>query len=497
MKKIYLLTLSILAICPLRMSGQGIFIHHTDGSVSTFNTAEVEQITTGEQIDSYILGTWYLNQKISNAGTNTQTITNVFGTESITFAGTELITNSQGKKESSELKFYSNKRYRVKPPVGFAVYYDVVRQTDNQLVVKDGNSITYYYYSSPLEAAMPQPTRNELTSASSIVRTYGTGKSASTKTPMGKHFENRHVTTDNDRTWLANPNNEPHKIANLTQWVTKTVRLYPYGDPVPADVNQHAIGDCCFCAVLASLAYLYPDFIKSIITDNGNGSYTVAMYDPQGLTVDVCVSNKFLCDGNGNIGQMTGKNNVADWATVLEKALIKWQYIYEVDKGIEGIGTENSIPPFTGNGDSFAFSPGSLFTNELKLAIEYCLDEGKICVGGFNKGDLYCGALTTVTGHAFTFMRSPSPCSIFGMRNPWGNDNNGKQDGLLEIPDNRVVVATIDARIVDPGAAAPYLREDLKPYSPPSYVRKATDLGVAPRLLNRRIEHPNDSTELW
>ena len=83
--------------------------------------------------------------------------------------------------------------------------------------------------------------------------------------------------------------------------------------------------------------------------------------------------------------------------------------------------------------------------------------------------------------------------SLFVMRNPWGIED---VDGKLFIPDERTIVQTIDARIVDPGAAAPFLREDLKPYSPPKFIRRSTDLGVSPRLLNRHLTHPN-STELW
>ena len=62
--------------------------------------------------------------------------------------------------------------------------------------------------------------------------------------------------------------------------------LYPFGEPVPADINQHGIGDCSALAVLAEMAYLFPDFIKSIVSDHGDGTYTVAMYDPQGKPVD-------------------------------------------------------------------------------------------------------------------------------------------------------------------------------------------------------------------
>ena len=112
---------------------------------------------------------------------------------------------------------------------------------------------------------------------------------------------------------------EIYLVAENLQWHDCDVTLYPYGTPVPADVNQHAIGDCCALAVLASMAYQYPAFIKDIITDNGDRTYTVKMYDPQGEPIDVTLSSKFLCNEDMNCGGVTGKHDVVCWSTVLEK----------------------------------------------------------------------------------------------------------------------------------------------------------------------------------
>ena len=88
--------------------------------------------------------------------------------------------------------------------------------------------------------------------------------------------------------------------------------LYPFGDPSPADVNQHVIGNWGSCG-LGSMAYVYPNFVKSLITDNGNNSYTVKMFDPQGKPLQVTVSNKFLTGNGQNIDAVSGKNNTATW----------------------------------------------------------------------------------------------------------------------------------------------------------------------------------------
>ena len=119
---------------------------------------------------------------------------------------------------------------------------------------------------------------------------------------------------------------------------------------------------------------------------------------------------------------------------------------------MEGIGTEFLAPLYTGDGESFAFSPNVLHTSELKTFIEYALNQGMITIGGFNVGGIRVGGLETVTAHAFAFMLSNNVNAIFAMRNPWGITS---ADGVLEITDNRSLVKTIDVRAVKPGAAVP------------------------------------------
>ena len=494
MKKILLLLTAVIAFSTQQVDAQGIVVKGKDGSLTMFKTADVESITTVGEKETAVFGTWYIAW--DKTGTSSKQIA---GNEYLCFAGNELIWGGKSPEGRYTTKFMTLSSGVVitataQPGTTGNIRLQVKKQTENQLVLQfyGGDRYLHCYKSKDIAANVLMDPNHTETNKINTILNYGTGKSHSTKTPMGKHFENKHVTTDEDRVWLADPTKEPDMVANLTRWVAKTVKLYPYGDPVPADVNQHAIGDCCACAVFASFAYLYPSYIKHIIKANSNNTYTVTMYDPQGNPIEVCVSNKILCDSNGNIGQLTGKNNAVTWATILEKALMKYMTLYKTN-GVEGIGTEHVAPLFTGCGDSFAFSPNSLYTSELKLAIEHCLSQGKICVGGFNKGDLLCGTLKTVTGHAFTYMFSTKETSIFAMRNPWGIE---KVDGVLEIPDDRTIVQTIDARIVDPGAAAPFLREDLKPYSPPAFIAKPTDLGVSSRLLNRMFD-PSKDVELW
>lgn len=317
----------------------------------------------------------------------------------------------------------------------------------------------------------------------SALMIYSNGSTYTSLTPMGTRFANQHVTTESDKVWLATATNEPALLASsssLTQMKAFNVTLYPYGSPAPADVNQHAIGDCSACAVFASFAYLYPDFIKAIITDNGDKTYTVAMFDPQGNPVDVTVTSKFLADAGGTIGAVTGKSNVPTWSTVLEKAMMKWQKVYKVNEDIGGIGTEHVAPLFTGNGDSFAFSANVLSSQNLKRAVEASLMQGKIVVGGFTQGDVWVsGTHKTVTSHAFTLMYSQDASALFSMRNPWGGDD----DGVYNIPNNSVIPPLIDLRIVNAGKAAQYSKGLPGPYVPPYLSPAQKTMRVSPELL--------------
>jgi len=491
-RKLTVILLSVLL--EMTAFGQGIAIHLKDGTMVTYPSTSIEKLTVYSADEGRLFGIWHLG--FWKRGTM---VLHFDGSEYMAFLGCDM--KWAGRQDGSDtykiVYATDNNSFQATNTANTADVTDwtIVKYTDKLLILRNGGADRYFYPSQE-EAKnalmeLDPPTHTESSNVETIL-SYATGYTKSTQTPMGQHFENRHVTTDADKTWLLNPDNEPDAVAGLIQWIPMTVNLYPFGEPVPADINQHAIGDCSACAVFASLAYLYPDFIKHIIKDNGNNTYTVNMYDPQGNPVNVCVSNKILCDYYGTIGQLTGKNNAITWATILEKAMMKWEKIYGVD-AIEGIGTEFVAPLFTGCGDSFAFYENTLYTSEFKTIIEWALKEGMIAVGGFNVAGLKCGSLETVTWHAFTYMLSNNPSSIFAMRNPWGIES---VDGVLEIPDERTIVQTINARIVYPGAAAPYLRKNVGPYIPPIFKRLKTDIGVSERLRNR-VVNSSKPQELW
>lgn len=320
-------------------------------------------------------------------------------------------------------------------------------------------------------APVPPPASSDSTSTNTSEVNYkdssisdlmssSSGSTYSGLTPMGKHFENLHVTTNDDITWLNTANNEPPVPASVSglHWATARVELFFYGEPDPIEVNQHSIGDCDGLAAMACMAYEAPDFVKSLIKDNGDGTYTVNMYDPQGKKIEVSVTSKFLTGDDGKLKSCTSHDGTAaTWATVLEKAIIKYNVIYKFIGDIGGIGSEYTTPLFTGQGNSFAFAPGSLNAQQLKKAVKVALAHGQFVTGGFRKANILVGDVYTVTGHAYTLVNSLDSTALFSMRNPWGfspsPNGNVQNNGMLDVPDDNDIVPMVDVRIIDPGAA--------------------------------------------
>ncbi len=289
MKRILTFLLLLLVFAASETYSQGIVIHMKDGTTVTYSSTSIEKISVVSSDEGRIFGKWHLG--FWKAGSY---IFHFDGSEYMLFLGTDLTwAGRQDGQGTYKIAYAADNNSFVATNTAQeddVSEWTIVKYTDRMLVLRSGGAERYFYPSQEeAKNAMMEinPTDHAESSDIETILSYATGHTKSEQTPMGQHFENRHVTTSDDKAWLLDPDNDPTPIAGLSQWIEKTVNLYPFGEPVPADINQHVIGDCSACSVFASLAYLYPDFIKHIIKDNGNNTYTVSMYDPQGNTVDV------------------------------------------------------------------------------------------------------------------------------------------------------------------------------------------------------------------
>ena len=487
--------LLILALCSVASAQQRLDILLKNKSIISCPIDDIDYMEIVEgAAQGELDGVWYLGWKVGNNGSGTKT--HYDGTEVLVFmAGPKMKwMKSSGETvydlEYTEAGAAEGQTFTaIKEGSTTKLTYQIIAIEGELLMLKQGTNRFYFYKSKDAATYadfVAYPTRSAIyTDADKLwAASVKGGSTASQITPMGRHFENYNAASEEDKTWLANPNNQPdltyHELSGKN-WIAKTVNLYPFGSPQPADVNQHAIGDCCMCAVFASFAYIYPEWIKTLIEKEGN-NYRVHMFDPKGNPIDVVVDNKVMCGSGGGVDQVTGKNGTVNWATIMEKALMKWETCFKCNK-IGGIGTEHAAPPFTGNGNSYSFSPDRLYNSEFDLVVDYALSHGMISVGGFNVGGLVCGELETITGHAFTVMYPDEGADFkFVMRNPWGN--GGSLDGKLKIPAKREILKTIDFRLVFPGGQmAQYKKEDLGGYTVPKFIPMYMDLHPSEEML--------------
>lgn len=105
-------------------------------------------------------------------------------------------------------------------------------------------------------------------------------------------------------------------------------------------INQHGVGDCWFLASLGATARANPEFLRQHIEDNGDGTYTVTMYD-QGKPVDITVNGTF------NSAGVQGGGGEPNWASIYEKAAA--EYMGGSYSDLNGDQPELALEMITGN----------------------------------------------------------------------------------------------------------------------------------------------------
>lgn len=274
----------------------------------------------------------------------------------------------------------------------------------------------------------------------------------SSRTPMGRNFLYHRQASPEDKAWLESTKEVFDDIKE--QKKAFDVKLFPNGKPVLADVHQKSINDCNAMSVLADMAFLYPEFIKSIIHQEAPDSFRVDMFDPDGKPITVCVSNRFLVHEGGYPIFCVGENDTYCWISIMEKAAMKWIKVYNHINTIEGCNAEFITPMFTGDGRSFCIQPGCLGSKDLARMINICLENGLMVNGGFLKPGIPLDEHNTVVKHGHTFLPPQRKGALYAIRNPWGNSPNNHIMNLMK--DNKVVPPLIDIRIISPGAAAKF-----------------------------------------
>ncbi len=213
--------------------------------------------------------------------------------------------------------------------------------------------------------------------------------------------------------------------------------LFPNGDPTIGDIRQGDFGDCWLLAALGSTALTDPDKIKDLITDNGDGTYTVHFQDG-----DVTVNDDALLDQGADQGK---------WVAVIETAYaereggtydeIEGGYADDAYEDLFGADTGSFDPDSTSDlffGDNK--SPGDSY-DEMKEA----LDDGRPVTASVN------GRIGIDGGHALmvTNVYERDGVQYVELMNPWASNNDAIINGVEAAggeayPDGRIVMNVDD-----------------------------------------------------
>lgn len=276
------------------------------------------------------------------------------------------------------------------------------------------------------------------------------------ETPMGHHFLGCRKATAEDREWLESTQDQ-FDLSFDYEIKSFDVKLFPNGKPVFSDVNQRRLPDCNAESVLASMACLYPDFIRSIIHEESSESFRVDMFDPDGKPIVVRVSNRFAVQKDGSPIFSVGKDGHPHWTAIMQKAVMKWIHVYQHISSIEGCNAETITPLFTGDGRSFCIQPGRLTNEQLARMITTCLRYGMMVNGGFLKSNIPLGAHETWANHGHSFLPPQHKEALYAIRNPWGKGSDNHVMNVTKA--DSLVQSMIDIRVISPGAAAKFYRK--------------------------------------
>lgn len=186
------------------------------------------------------------------------------------------------------------------------------------------------------------------------------------------------------------------------------------------EVQQGYLGDCYLISSIAEVAYRDPNTIKSMFTDNGNGTYGVRFFvngSARYVTVDSSLSYSNFVHG-GNV----------KWAGLIEKAYVQLNSSGVLGRSsstndylaIEG-GWADPLTTITGKSVtsyySTSYGSASSWDAAARTSIVNALAAGQevlLATGGTTIGNL-------VGSHMFEVLSYNSAAGTFTVHNPWSS----------------------------------------------------------------------------
>ena len=246
------------------------------------------------------------------------------------------------------------------------------------------------------------------------------------------------------------------KVSSYTTTISYSIvskPLFASTGPVMSDINQGGLGDCYFLSSCAEIASHNSALIKSMFTDNGNGTYGVRFYtngQPQYVTVNAQLANG---------GNSFDHANSSMWSQLAEKAWAQFQAgglatgntsvnfgnSYStignggyVANALEALTGASAITEYYGNGSSWAaytrnsslnYTGGTsgLSSSSIQSALISALNNGyDVVLSSYTNAKDASNKTTLVAGHAMSIYGFNNATNMFKIYNPWGTAGAGQ-----------------------------------------------------------------------
>jgi len=214
----------------------------------------------------------------------------------------------------------------------------------------------------------------------------------------------------------------------------------------PTDVQQGSIGNCYVPAAMAAMAQACPDAIASMFRDNGDGTYTVRLYDTSWVPVPkqvlVTVDGELYARGSSpmygkSIGT-SGAEQMELWFPLFEKAYAVFRGGYDV-VGQGGAGGK-VMSHVLGSYDDYTDVPSSTADVVWQKLFGAVSAGHPTTAGTHGQGESHRYMNSGLyANHAYSVLgaREEGGQRFVTLRNPWGSSeagNDGKNDGIFELP---------------------------------------------------------------
>lgn len=228
------------------------------------------------------------------------------------------------------------------------------------------------------------------------------------------------------------------------------------GDINPNDLAQGGIGDCYLISSIAVIADQNPTLIRNAIHNNGDGTYTVTLYEEKGgflgigshyEPVEITVTPNFP---NGeyyskeagqwvSLGMDVGSGDQELWPRLIEKAygqhISGTNNIERIYGGLDNGGLPSDALATLSGSKSTAKSPAAYSLQELAEMHQkgYALTLSSLPDDGAFTSDKYRND-TLVRSHAYWIDSIDVDRGVVVVQNPWGYDGRYR----IEIPFNEL-----------------------------------------------------------